>query len=380
MRAFSIPSESKISDLNPDEMEQAGNLGSDECQDILKQRYEEDAQNLARPSEARSIRRRLRFDPFKELRERDEKGEAVFCRNTKGMWIWCWESGGTCKYMWNNEKVRIERTSESLTRYGCWYGPSLNVSEKHNRVYIGTLEGILVLSLEHILENSNTEYVNRLYTRRFPSGVAKSTWSESSNRLAILSGDGRMFTAKGPDMTEIVRAEAKEFQGLGLDTVMKWEPDGGMNRFTILTNGGTELLIATMSQKGELKLSQRIQLKIACLDISWSGNRCSSRAISCTAKDDTTVTLLDASSASGRVRHVVSNAKEEKDTIISLSGTTLNHPSSMIHINRDISTIFDVVKLGHAKTYVCFCGFVENVIPSSYSIDTTKQVRNGFGI
>ena len=156
MKAFSIPSQSNISDLNPDEMEQAGNLGSDECQDILKQRYEEDAQNLARPSEARSIRRRLRFDPFKELRDRDKKGEAVFCRNSKGRWIWCWESGGTCKYMWNNEKVRIERTSESSTRYGCWYGPSLNVSEKHNRVYIGTLEGILVLSLEHVLENSNT--------------------------------------------------------------------------------------------------------------------------------------------------------------------------------------------------------------------------------
>ena len=154
MNSFAIPSSSNISDLDPDKMEQAGNLGGDECQDILKQRYEEDAQNLARPSEARSIRPRLRFDPFRELRARDKKGEAVFCKNNRGKWVWCWESAGKCEFMWNNETVRIERMSETSTLYGCWFGPSLNVSEKHNRVYIGTLEGILVLSLEHVLENS----------------------------------------------------------------------------------------------------------------------------------------------------------------------------------------------------------------------------------
>ena len=131
---------------------------------------------------------------------------------------------------------------------------------------------------------------------------------------------------------------------------MKWEPNGGCDRFVILTNRGTELLIATMSQKGDFQCSQRIQLDIPCLDISWSGDRCSLRAISCTAKDDTSVILLDASSASGHVRHVVSNMKKEENEDPVISGTTLNHPSSMIHINRDISTIFDVVKLGHAKT------------------------------
>jgi len=355
MIAFSIPSNSRISDVDPDSMtNQAGNLGSDECQDILKQRYEDDAQRLARPSEAKSVRRRLRFDPFEVLRKKDPSGNAVFYRKGEREWVWFWESS-TC-FIWNNEKERIEKIDvksfPSKRRYACWYGPSLNISPKNDRIYIGTLEGVLVLSLGDV-ENTKTEYVKRMYTRRFPRGVAKSTWNESLNCLAILSGDGKVYTASGPDLSDIVRIRGNDdaFQGvLELDTIMKWEPDG--NRLVILTGQGKRLLIVTLKTiKSNKQFStQRIELNTACLDVSWSGNRCTSRAISCTTKDGTTVMLLDASSS--RVRHVTSKVKDDEDDRIFLSGTTLEHPSSMIHINRDISTVFDVVKLGQAEMYV----------------------------